>query len=74
MNNKSFDIQNEIRQNAMKAHDSIKGLKQWESEMKENELKVMKKLEQNNIEQQQVNISIIYSALLVPCAKTIKFL
>lgn len=52
MNNKSFEIQNQIRQNAMQAHSSINDLKQWEREMKEKEVK---KLEEHQpSEQHQV--------------------
>lgn len=52
MNNKSFEIQNEIRQQAMQAHESIKSIKQWETEMKENELKIKKKVEQQKVNEQ----------------------
>ena len=59
MNSKSFEIQNEIRQNTLKAHETIKSLKQWETEMKENELKSMKELEQEKLNaQNEVRISL----------------
>lgn len=43
MNNKSFEIQNQIRQNALQVNDNIKGLKQWELEMKEKETEMLRK-------------------------------
>jgi hypothetical protein len=42
MNNKSFEIQNQVRQSAMQTQESIKGLKQWEAEMKQKEQEMQK--------------------------------
>lgn len=45
--NKSFEIQNDIRQNALNFHENIKNLKQWEEDMKASE----KKLQQQKAEE-----------------------
>lgn len=58
MNNKSFEIQNQIRQTAVQTHENIKNLKKWEDEMKEKELETKKQLElEQSSSQNQVRSS-----------------
>lgn len=60
MNNKSFEIQNQIRQTALIAHDTMKNLKQWEVEMKEKELEMKKQQEQQQLtEQNHVSLLVL---------------
>jgi hypothetical protein len=61
MNNKSFEIQNQIRQSAQQAHEQIKNLKNWETEMKDKEVEMKKQLEQQSTEASQVTILFISS-------------
>lgn len=51
MSNKAFEVQNQIRQSVLQTHESIKGIKQWEAEMKEKELELQKQQssEDNNV-------------------------
>lgn len=42
MNNKSFELQNQVRHNAMQTQETLKGLKQWEAEMKQKEEEMLK--------------------------------
>lgn len=55
MNNKSFEVQNQIRQTAIQTHENINNLKQWEVEMKELELKKIRELQQT-VDQKQVSL------------------
>lgn len=48
MNNKSFEIQNQIRHTAQQAHEQMRNLKQWEVEMKDKEAEMKKQLEQHS--------------------------
>ncbi|CRK96420.1 CLUMA_CG009836, isoform A [Clunio marinus] len=45
INNKSFEIQNQIRQNVIQTHEDLRSLKQWEQEMKHKEQELRKQQE-----------------------------
>lgn len=66
MNNKSFEIQNQIRQNALKAHEDIKSLKLWEAEMKEKEMELKKHHEQQQESCDESLVSVLFSISLSP--------
>lgn len=46
INNKSFEIQNQIRHSVMQQHENIKDLKSWEIEMKDKEARMLKQQEE----------------------------
>lgn len=51
MSYEAFEVQNQIKQSILQTHESIKGMKQWEAEMKEKELELQKQQssEDNNV-------------------------
>lgn len=64
MNNKSFEIQNQIRQQALQTHEKLKDLKQWESEMKEKEAKMKEEINEQHTADDQTQVK-----PLVSCSK-----
>lgn len=56
----SFEIQNQVRQKTMQVHESIKGLKEFEAEMKKKELELKNQAEQK-LEEQSSNVRFVDS-------------
>lgn len=57
MNNKAFEIQNQIRRTAIQGNESVRNLKEWETEIKKQEQEMKK--QQPSMEQNQVSLIIL---------------